>query len=83
VNEGRASDARRDDARPAQWQEHPPPQHPPPDIVEATAPPSLLKPKTESFRVTLVAAQDGQATAAVTPWTYFSNSASQSRQRYS
>jgi cell division septation protein DedD len=68
-----------------QWQpQPPPPQQPPPlGMEEATNPPSLLSPKTESFRVMSLLAQPGQATFVDAPGTYFSNSRPQPRQRYS
>jgi hypothetical protein len=51
--------------------------------MEATNPPSLFIPKTDSLRVMSPLAQDGQATVVEAPGTYFSKSLSQARQRYS
>ena len=55
---------------------------PPPPLIVATGP-AARRPKTESFRMTLSLWQDGQATAVPGVATYFSNSPSQARQRYS
>jgi hypothetical protein len=51
--------------------------------MDATAPPSLRIPKSESLRVMSPLAQLGHATLAAAPGTYFSKSALQARQRYS
>jgi hypothetical protein len=51
--------------------------------MDATTPPSLRRPKTESLRVMSPLAQVGHATLAEAPGTYFSKSALQLRQRYS
>ncbi len=66
---GGGSPARRRD----QWQpQPPPPQQPPPlGTEEATNPPSLLRPKTDSLRVMSPLAHSGQATVEDTPGTYF------------
>ena len=55
----------RSPARGDQWQAHPPPQQPPPpETVEATGLPSLLRPNTESLRITSPLVHEGQATTA-------------------
>ena len=67
-----------------QWQAQPPPQQPPPEpTVEATGLPSLLRPNTDSFRLTSPLAHVGHATAVAAECTYFSKSFPQPRQRYS
>jgi hypothetical protein len=67
-----------------QWQAQPPPQQlPPVDIVDGVKPPAVLKPNTDSLRITFGLAHAGHATAIVGPETYVSNSLSQWVQRYS
>jgi len=51
-------------------------------MSEASAP-AVLRPNTDSFRITWSLAQVGQATTVAAPGTYFSNSASHCLQRYS
>src|SRR5687768_15049883 len=77
--------SRRESGEADQWQEHPPPQHPPPPPpigMDATGP-SLRRPNTESFFITLSLAHAGHATAVPVVCTYFSKSPPQPRQRYS
>ena len=68
----------------SQWQEQPaPPQQPPPDMADGWSAPAVLRPKTESLRMTCSLAQPGHATTVEAPGTYFSNSCSHCLQRYS
>ena len=70
-----------------QWQAQPPPQHPPPpdipDGMSDASAPAVLRPNTDSLRITCSLAQVGHATTVAAPGTYFSKSASHCLQRYS
>src|SRR5882762_4955863 len=70
VHQGLPDEKRRD-----QWQEQPPPQQPPPaDMADDATPGAVFRPKTDSLRMTSGLWHVGQATAVVTPATYFSKS---------